>query len=61
MGITEAGYQAQQLNTFINRKTAEKTLQFGVDKYKSMFIHKDGVSDLNNDLQVDRWETKKMN
>ena len=57
VGITEAGYQAQQLNTFINLKTAEKTLQFGVDKCKSMFIHKDGVSDLNNDLQVDRWET----
>ena len=24
VGITEAGYKAQQLNTFINQKTAEK-------------------------------------
>ena len=32
VGITEAGYKAQQLNTFINQKTAEKSLQFGIKK-----------------------------
>ena len=30
VGITEAGYKAQQLNAFFNVKTAEKTLQFAV-------------------------------
>jgi hypothetical protein len=38
VGITQAGYKAQQLNTFINQKTAEKTLQFGIKKCKSMLI-----------------------
>ena len=28
LGITEAGFQAQQMNTFMNVKTAEKKLQF---------------------------------
>jgi hypothetical protein len=56
VGITEAGFKAQQLNAFINLKTAEKTLQFGVSKCKSMLICKDGVSDVNNDLFVDNWE-----
>ena len=32
IGITEAGYQAKQMNTFMNVKTAEKTLQFGPKK-----------------------------
>ena len=37
VGITEAGFKAQQFNAFINVKTAEKTLQFGP---KSMLIGK---------------------
>ena len=57
VGITEVGYKAQQLNAFINLKTAEKTLQFGVKKCKSMLVCKDGVSDVNSDLLVDNWET----
>ena len=32
VGISEAGYKAQQQNVFINLKTAEKTLQFGMSK-----------------------------
>ena len=40
VGITEAGYKAQQLNTLINLKNTEKSLDFGVDKYKSMQICK---------------------
>ena len=32
VGITEAGFRAQQLNSVINIKTAEKSLQFGVKK-----------------------------
>ena len=57
VGITEAGYPAQQLNTFLNLKTAEKGLQFGVDKCKSMLISKENENGLNCDLMVDSWES----
>jgi hypothetical protein len=57
VGITEVGYKAQQLNAFINLKTSEKSLQFGVKKCKSMLICKDGKSDLNSDIMVDSWVT----
>ena len=57
VGITEAGYKAQQLNAFINLKTAEKSLQFGVKKCKSMLVCKDGKSDVNSDIMVDSWVT----
>ena len=39
-GISEAGYKAQQLNAIINTKTAEKGLQFGVSKCKTLLIGK---------------------
>ena len=57
VGVTEVGFKAAQLNTFINLKTAEKSLQFGAKKCKSMLICKDGVSDVYNNLMVDSWET----
>ena len=38
IGITEAGHKAQELNTFINLKTADKKLQFGLDKCKVMLV-----------------------
>ena len=34
--ISEAGYKAHMLNVFFNIKTAEKTLQFGTKKCKTM-------------------------
>ena len=55
VGITEAGFKAQELNAYINIKTAEKRLQFGVKKCKSMLIGKTSDSVLNNNLQVDNW------
>ena len=36
IGITEAGIDAHKMNAFMNVKTAEKTLQFGQKKCKSM-------------------------
>ena len=42
----------------INLKTAEKTLQFGVTKCKSMLICKQGESALFSDLMVDSWEVE---
>ena len=36
IGVTEVGYKAQMMNAVFNVKTAEKGLQFGVKKCKSM-------------------------
>ena len=55
IGISEAGYQAQMLNAFLNVKTAEKWLQFGVKKCKTMLIGEDNANILNNSLYVDSW------
>ena len=38
IGVTEAGYKAQQMNSFLNVKTADKHLQFGPSKCKSMLV-----------------------
>ena len=58
VGITEAGFKAQQLNSVINIKTAEKALQFGVEKCKSMLIGKNSENVINNDLHVDNWKVE---
>ena len=55
IGVTEAGVQAQMMNSFINIKTAEKYLQFGTKKCKSMLIGKDTENVVNNELMVDNW------
>ena len=55
VGITEAGYKAHQLNAVMNVKTAEKTLQFGVSKCKSMIVGKNLDCVVDNPLQVDNW------
>ena len=58
IGITPAGFQAQQMNDIINLKTAEKRLQFGVSKCKSMMISKKPDKVHNNQLSVDNWNIK---
>ena len=55
IGVTEAGYKAQMLNAFLNVKTAEKSLQFGIKKCKSMLIGKNVEHVLNSSLCVDKW------
>ena len=55
IGVTEAGVKAQMMNSFINVKTAEKYLQFGPKKCKSMLIGKDTENVVNNELMVDNW------
>ena len=47
IGITDAGYKAQQMNAVLNVKTAEKRLQFGAAKCKSMLVSKRPESVLN--------------
>ena len=56
IGVTEAGHQAQQMNVFLNVKTAEKGLQFGQRKCKAMLIGKRKEQIINNELKVDTWE-----
>ena len=56
IGVTEAGFRAQQMNSVINVKTAEKGLQFGVTKCKSMLIGKNVENVLNSELKVDNWK-----
>ena len=51
----EAGFKAEQMNVFINVKTAEKTLQFGPNKCKTMLVGKPSNHVLDSDLQVDSW------
>ena len=55
VGVTEAGFKAQQLNAILNVKTSEKGLQYGISKCKSMII---GNSDncIDSDLLIDSWE-----
>ena len=40
IGVTEAGYKAIQLNSFMNVKTSDKYLQFEQEKCKSMLVGK---------------------
>ena len=56
IGVTEAGFKAQQMNALINVKTAEKGLQFGVRKCKTMLIGKDTSDAIVGDLTVDKWK-----
>ena len=55
IGVTEAGFKAQQLNAILNVKTSEKCLQYGVTKCKSMLVGKNSESIINTELLVDNW------
>ena len=56
IGITTAGIEAQKMNAFINEKTADKTLQFGITKCKSMLVGKDKSNVIDSELLVDSWK-----
>ena len=60
IGVTEAGFKAVQMNEVINVKSAEKSLQFGVSKCKSMFVgkEKEKKSFLDLEFVVDKWYVK---
>ena len=55
VGVTDTGYKAQQLNMILNVKTAEKGLQFGINKCKSLTIGNQ-ENCINSDLFVDSWK-----
>ena len=52
--MTEAGYKAQQMNALINVKTADKGLQFGVTKCKTMLVGKNTDNAIVGELTVDK-------
>ena len=54
VGVTEAGFKAQQLNVILNVKTSEKGLQYGISKCKSMIIGKE-ENCISSELLVDNW------
>ena len=56
VGVTEAGYRATQLNSFLNVKTSEKTLQFGANKCQYMIVGKNAENVTQNKLKVDQWK-----
>ena len=55
LGVTQAGFEAQQMNVILNVKSAEKGLQFGVKKCKSMLVGNNCKDVINNELFVDGW------
>ena len=54
--ITEAGVKANLLNSFLNVKTAEKTLQFGHKKCQYMIVGKCSQFISQQNLKVDHWK-----
>ena len=44
------------MNVFLNVKTAEKSLQFGTKKCKTMLVGEDPENILHANLSVDKWE-----
>ena len=57
LGVTEAGFKCEQLNAFVNVKTADKDLQFGPAKCKSMIVSKVKPEPFHKpQLSVDAWK-----
>ena len=58
-GVAEAGFKSEQLNSFVNVKTADKDLQFGSEKCSFMFVSKMKTnSSHQTELFVDSWKVK---
>jgi hypothetical protein len=56
--VTEAGFKAVQMNEIVNLKSAEKGIQFGPSKCKTIFVEKQHEVFLDNDLYVDKWKVE---
>ena len=59
IGVTEPGFKAHQMNTYLNVKTANKNLGFGPDKCKTMLVGstRKKFDFLQTKLEVDTWST----
>ena len=58
IGISEVGFKVKQMNALINVKTAEKRLQFGIKKCKTMLVGKNTENCLKSKLEVDSWKAE---
>ena len=59
LGASIVGHKAEQLNGFVNVKTAEKDLQFGSDKCNYMIVSKVKFeASFISELFVDSWQQK---
>ena len=58
IGVSDAGFKAQQMNVILNVKSSEKSLQFGVNKCKTMLVGKKHQLEnvISNKLFVDAWK-----
>ena len=56
IGVTEAGFKTQIMNTILNLKSAEKGLQFGTSKCKAMIIGNKVDNVINSRIYVDGWK-----
>ena len=57
IGEAEAGFKSSQLNSYVNVKTADKDLQFGTDKCKTMLVSKMKPHNFHKPkLTVDAWD-----
>ena len=54
--ISECGYKTNMLNSFINTKTNNKKLQYGVKKCFRMHVGKTCVKEICPDFHVDGWK-----
>ena len=61
IGISLAGYKANQFNSYMNVKSADKYLQFRYEKCKAMVVGKNIESFHLPNLQVDTWRTHHSN
>ena len=59
IGVSEAGFKAIQMNSYLNVKTLDKYLQFGHNKCKTMIVskQKEVPEFLHTKLEVDTWKS----
>ena len=54
--ISESGFKAEIINTFMNAQSAAKGLQFNPTKCKTLKVGASSEKDMINSLQVDSWD-----
>ena len=59
--ISTCGYKTNLLNKFINKKSAEKKLQFGASKCVKIHVGKTCNKSMCTDLSVGEWKVKVVN
>ena len=55
IAVSEASHRAQMINTILNLKSAEKGVQFGVNKCKVMIIGRELENVINYPIYADEW------